>query len=51
MSQDLPDQVGYGRPPRHTRFRKGRSGNPKGRPKVGADSRITETERSLIAAG
>ena len=33
MSQDLPDQVGYGRPPRHTRFRKGRSGNPKGRPK------------------
>lgn len=26
-------EVGYGRPPRHTRFRKGRSGNPKGRPK------------------
>lgn len=26
-------KVGYGRPPRHTRFRKGRSGNPKGRPK------------------
>ena len=25
-------QVGYGRPPRHTRFRKGRSGNPGGRP-------------------
>ena len=24
--------VGYGRPPRHTRFEKGRSGNPKGRP-------------------
>jgi hypothetical protein len=34
MSQDVPDyQVGYGRPPRHTRFRKGRSGNPNGRPK------------------
>ena len=34
MSQDLPDyQVGYGRPPRHTRFRKGRAGSPKGRPK------------------
>src|SRR5262245_9703511 len=27
------DQVGYGKPPRHTRFRKGRSGNPRGRPK------------------
>ena len=25
--------VGYGRPPEHTRFRKGRSGNPKGRPR------------------
>ena len=24
--------VGYGRPPRSTRFRKGQSGNPKGRP-------------------
>jgi hypothetical protein len=27
------DKVGYGRPPQHSRFRKGRSGNPKGRPK------------------
>ena len=26
------DGVGYGRPPRHTRFEKGQSGNPKGRP-------------------
>ncbi|HZH27418.1 MAG TPA: DUF5681 domain-containing protein [Azospirillaceae bacterium] len=26
-------EVGYGKPPRHTRFRKGRSGNPAGRPK------------------
>src|SRR5262245_12533366 len=25
--------VGYGRPPRHTRFKRGQSGNPKGRPK------------------
>jgi hypothetical protein len=33
-----PDQehdyaVGYGKPPRHTRFKPGRSGNPRGRPK------------------
>ena len=26
-------KVGYGRPPRATRFKAGRSGNPKGRPK------------------
>jgi hypothetical protein len=25
-------EVGYGKPPRATRFRKGRSGNPRGRP-------------------
>jgi hypothetical protein len=33
-----PDQkrdyeVGHGKPPRHTRFKKGQSGNPRGRPK------------------
>src|SRR5437588_11273536 len=27
------DPVGYCRPPQHTQFRKGQSGNPKGRPK------------------
>ena len=27
------DKVGYGRPPRSSQFRKGQSGNPKGRPK------------------
>jgi Family of unknown function (DUF5681) len=26
-------EVGYRRPPRHTRFKKGQSGNPKGRPR------------------
>lgn len=26
-------RVGYGSPPEHTRFKKGQSGNPKGRPK------------------
>ena len=30
---NLPQQAGYGRPPTGTRFAKGRSGNPKGRPK------------------
>jgi hypothetical protein len=26
-------EVGFGKPPKHTRFRKGHSGNPKGRPR------------------
>ncbi len=26
-------EVGYGKPPKHTRFNKGQSGNPRGRPK------------------
>jgi hypothetical protein len=30
---DDDDAVGYGKPPKHTRFKKGKSGNPKGRPK------------------
>lgn len=33
-SSDVGEQeVGYGSPPRHTRFKPGRSGNPKGRPR------------------
>ena len=31
--EQTPDyEVGYGKPPRHTRFAKGQSGNPRGRP-------------------
>lgn len=30
---DRDYEVGYGRPPKHSRFKKGQSGNPKGRPK------------------
>lgn len=30
---DEPYRVGYGKPPKHTRFRPGQSGNPKGRRK------------------
>jgi Family of unknown function (DUF5681) len=28
------DRIGYGNPPKHSRFKPGISGNPKGRPKV-----------------
>jgi hypothetical protein len=31
--QEAEDLVGYGKPPRQSRFQKGKSGNPKGRPK------------------
>lgn len=34
MSEKKKDyEVGYGKPPTHSQFRKGQSGNPKGRPK------------------
>ena len=33
MTDDGEDKVGYGKPPKKHRFRKGQSGNPAGRPK------------------
>ena len=39
-------EVGYGKPPRHTRFAKGQSGNPRGRPS-GAKSFTTLLEEAL----
>src|SRR5947209_656201 len=33
MSDEDEYEVGYGKPPKDTQFRKGQSGNPKGRPK------------------
>lgn len=32
-AEEQQDTVGYGRPPKSTRFQKGRSGNPRGRPR------------------
>jgi hypothetical protein len=34
MNNEDNDNVGYGKPPKKTQFKKGQSGNPRGRPKV-----------------
>ena len=41
-------KVGYGRPPEHTRFKPGQSGNPRGRPK-GAMNLETLLDKALDA--
>jgi Family of unknown function (DUF5681) len=38
--------VGYGKPPLHSRFKKGRSGNPHGRPK-GSSNMSTLLDHAL----
>ena len=42
--------TGYKRPPKHTRFKKGESGNPSGKRK-GTRSRVNELERFLNTLG
>jgi uncharacterized protein DUF5681 len=41
-SHDRSYNVGYGKPPLHTRFQKGRSGNPGGRPRGSGTERVKQ---------
>ena len=48
MTEDY--EIGYGRPPKSRQFKKGRSGNPKGRPK-GSLNLKTIVRRELAEMG
>ncbi|SPF75718.1 hypothetical protein ALP8811_00712 [Aliiroseovarius pelagivivens] len=49
MSKDRDDyEIGYGKPPKSTRFKKGQSGNAKGRPK-GSRNFATDLDEVLKA--
>ncbi len=48
MSKRSEYEVGFGKPPRETRFKKGQTGNPKGRPRGSKDRTFQEiVEREL----
>ena len=47
-AEESASEVGYGKRPRHSRFKPGRSGNPRGRPK-GAVDRKTIVEQVFLA--
>lgn len=47
MSEDRSYEVGYGKPPKHSRFKPGQSGNPKGR-KPGSRNVMTLLAETLF---
>ncbi|MGO9390702.1 DUF5681 domain-containing protein [Rhodoblastus sp.] len=53
MAENDDDGIGYGRPPLHSRFKPGESGNPRGRPKgaVSFKADLLEELSETIAVG
>jgi hypothetical protein len=57
VSEPVDYEVGYAKPPRHSRFKPGQSGNPKGRPKLAKSlntiirSRMLETVQVKTSQG
>lgn len=43
--------TGYKQPPSHSRFKKGQSGNPKGRPKKGTPAGMQSTDKLVLQEG
>jgi hypothetical protein len=50
MSIDDDDHVGYGHPPKRSRYKPGQSGNLKGRPPKEKKSVTVETQRKILKA-
>ena len=50
MARERAYDVGYGKPPRHTRFKKGNPGRPKGRLRAGALS-AEQARQKVLAQG
>jgi hypothetical protein len=46
---DDDQKVGYGRPPRETRWKKGQSGNPRGKPPQPAENVVDLVDRLLLS--